>query len=100
MQLITLGELKESCFDGKYDLLQLIGMSAIIYDRGMLGALKVSEIHKTISIKKFEKYVLSYVGAGSLFRSDANPNDIDVFVVIDDTDVKKMPRAELKDRLR
>ena len=100
VQLITLGELKESCFDGKYDLLQLIGVSAIIYDRGMLGALKVSEIHKTISIKKFEKYVLSYVGAGSLFRSDANPNDIDVFVVIDDTDVKKMPRAELKDRLR
>ncbi len=100
VQLMTLSELKESCFDGKYEVLQLIGMSAIIYDRGMLGALKVSEIHKTISIKKFEKYVLSYVGAGSLFRSDANPNDIDVFVVIDDTDVKKMPRAELKDRLR
>lgn len=99
-QTVLLSELKESCFDGKYDILQLIGMSAIIYDKGMLSALKVSEIHKTMSIKKFEKYVLSYVAAGSLFRSDSNPHDIDVFVVIDDTDVKKMPRVELKDRLR
>ncbi len=69
-QTVLLSELKESCFDGKYDILQLIGMSAIIYDKGMLSALKVSEIHKTMSIKKFEKYVLSYVAAGSLFRSD------------------------------
>ncbi|MBS3095621.1 hypothetical protein J4231_02995 [Candidatus Woesearchaeota archaeon] len=99
-QSMFLSELKESCFDGKYELLQMIGMSAIIYDKGILSALKVSEIHKTMSIKKFEKYVLSYVGAGSLFRSDANPNDIDVFIVIDDTDVKKMPRVELKDKLR
>ncbi|MBS3108471.1 hypothetical protein J4409_01230 [Candidatus Woesearchaeota archaeon] len=99
-QTMMLSELKESCFDGKYEVLQLIGLSAIIYDKGMLGALKVSEIHKTMSIKKFEKYVLSYVGAGSLFRSDSNPNDIDVFIVIDDTDVKKMSRAELKDKLR
>src|SRR3989344_431801 len=99
-QTMMLSELKESCFDGKYEVLQLIGLSAIIYDKGMLGALKVSEIHKTMSIKKFEKYVLSYVAVGSLFRSDSNPNDIDVFVIIDDTDVKKMSRAELKDKLR
>src|SRR3989344_4711400 len=99
-QSMFLSELKESCLDGKYELLQMIGMSAIIYDKGILSALKVSEIHKTMSIKKFEKYVLSYIAVGSLFRSDSNPNDIDIFVVIDDTDVKKMPRVELKDKLR
>ena len=97
---MTTSELKESCFDGKYDILRLIATGAIVYDRGILGALKCAEIHKTIAIKKFEKYIVSYVAAGSLFRGDANPNDIDVYVVVDDTDVKKMSRIELKDKLR
>ena len=99
-QAMLLNELKEICYDGKYELLNLISLSAIIYDKGMLSALKVSEIHKRMAIEKFEKYVLSYVAAGSLFRGDANPHDIDVYVVIDDTDVKRMSRAELKDKLR
>ena len=50
-------------------------------------------------IKKFEKYVLSYVAAGSLFRGEKS-RDIDVFIVVDDTDVKRMDRFELKDKLR
>nr|MBC8494613.1 nucleotidyltransferase domain-containing protein [archaeon] len=51
--------------------------------------------------KKFEKYIVSYVLAGSLVQGRATPqSDIDVFIVIDDTDVKKMTRAELKDKLR
>ncbi len=99
-QTLLLSELKESCFDGKYDFLELIAQGGIVYDKGILGALKVSEIHKTMAIKKFEKYVISYVAAGSLFRGDSNPNDIDVYIIIDDTDVKKMSRAELKDKLR
>jgi len=99
-QTMVVTELKESCFDGKYEVLEMIAQGGIVYDRGILGALKVSEVHKTMAIKKFEKYVISYVAAGSLFRGDANPNDIDVYIVIDDTDVKKMSRAELKDKLR
>lgn len=97
---LIISELKEMCFDGKYEILQQIGLGAILHDRGMLGALKTAEIHQEMVIKKFEKYVLSYVAAGSLFRGDANPGDIDVYIVIDDTDVKKMPRIELKERLR
>ncbi|MBI2667244.1 hypothetical protein HYX17_00565, partial [Candidatus Woesearchaeota archaeon] len=97
---LIISELKEMCFDGKYEILHSIGFGAILHDRGMLGALKTAEIHKEMTIKKFEKYVLSYVAAGSLFRGDANPGDIDVYIVIDDTDVKKMPRIELKERLR
>ena len=34
-----------------------------------------------------------------MFRGEKS-NDIDIYIVIDDTDVKKMPRAELKDKLR
>ena len=100
-QTVILTELWQSCYDGKYDLLQTIALSAPVYDTGMLAAIKISEVHKTMVLKKFEKYIVSYVLAGSLVQGRATPtSDIDVWIVIDDTDVKKMTRAELKDKLR
>ncbi|MBW2977278.1 nucleotidyltransferase domain-containing protein [Candidatus Woesearchaeota archaeon] len=98
---ILLSELWQSCYDGKYDLLRLIALGAPVYDVGMLAAIKLAEIHKNMILKKFEKYIVSYVLAGSLTQGRATPkSDIDVWIVIDDTDVKKMTRAELKDKLR
>ena len=100
-QTLILSELWQNCFDAKYELLQLIALSAPIHDTGMLQAIKIAEIHKTMVLKKFEKYIVSYVLAGSLVQGKATPtSDIDVWIVIDDTDVKKMTRAELKDKLR
>jgi uncharacterized protein (UPF0332 family)/predicted nucleotidyltransferase len=100
-QTLLLSELWQNCYDGKYDWLQLIALSAPIYDTGMFGAIKIAEIHKNMVLKKFEKYIVAYVLAGSLVRGTATKeSDIDVFIVIDDTDVKKMTRAELKDKLR
>ncbi len=100
-QTLILSEIWQNCFDGKYDLLQLIALSAPIYDTGMLQAIKIAEVHKTMVLKKFEKYIVSYVLAGSLVQGKAtSTSDIDVWIVIDDTDVKKMTRAELKDKLR
>src|SRR3989344_6763050 len=99
-EVMILTELRESLYDAKYEILRLIGMSAPIYDpKDLLAALRISEVHKSMVIKKFEKYVVSYVAVGSLFRGDAKSNDIDVAVIIDDTDVKKMSRAELRDKL-
>lgn len=100
-EVLLLTDLWQNCYDAKYELLQIIASSAPIYDKGMLAAIKLSEIHKTMVLKKFEKYIVSYVLAGSLVQGKATPeSDIDVFIVIDDTDVKKMTRAELKDKLR
>jgi uncharacterized protein (UPF0332 family)/predicted nucleotidyltransferase len=100
-QAVILSELWQNCYDGKYELLQLIALSAPIFDRGMLAAIKIAEVHKTMILKKFEKYIVSYVLAGSLVQGRAtHTSDIDVWIVIDDTDVKKMTRAELKDKLR
>ncbi len=94
-----LSELREDCYDGKYELLRDIAISAPIYDpKDLLGALRISELHKNMVLQRFDKYIVSYVAAGSLFRNEKS-GDIDVYVVVDDTDVKKMPRAELKDRL-
>ncbi len=100
-QSILLTDLWYNCYDGKYDLNRLISLGAPIYDTGMLAAVKIAEIHKTMVLKKFEKYIMSYVLAGSLTQGKATPtSDIDVWIVIDDTDVKKMTRVELKDKLR
>lgn len=100
-EVLLLSELWQACYDGKWELLQTIAMSAPVYDGGMLAAVKIAEIHKNMVLKKFEKYIVSYVLAGSLVQGRATPeSDIDVFIVIDDTDVKKMTRVELKDKLR
>ncbi len=100
-QTLILSELWQNVFDAKYELLQLIALSAPIYDTGMLQAIKIAEVHKTMVLKKFEKYIVSYVLAGSLVQGKATQtSDIDVWIVIDDTDVKKMTRVELKDKLR
>src|SRR3989339_1707706 len=100
-QIVILSELWQGCYDGKYDFLRLISISAPFYDTGMLAAIKIAEVHKEMVIKKFERYIVSYVLAGSLTQGRATPeSDIDVWIVIDDTDVKKMTRAELKDKLR
>lgn len=91
----------ELCLDSKFELTQSIAMSFPLYDKGILGALRVAEIHKSLVLNKFEKYVVSYVIAGSLVRGEAiKTSDVDVFVIINDTDVKRMPRVELKERLR
>ena len=97
----TPSEIWEICTDQKFELYAAIAMSFPLYDKGLLGAMRVAEIHKSLVLQKFEKYVVSYVMAGSLIRGEATKDsDVDVFVIINDTDVKRMPRLELKERLR
>lgn len=91
----------ELCLDSNFKLASGVAMSYPLYDTGFLGALRVAEIHKSLILQKFEKYVVSYVIGGSLVRGEAvKTSDVDVFVIINDTDVKRMPRLELKERLR
>ncbi len=99
--VLLISELWESCYDGKTEWLEDISLSAPIYEKGMLSAIKIGQIHKNMVLKKFEKYIVCYVLAGSLVQGRATPeSDIDVFIVIDDTDVKRMTRVELRDKLR
>lgn len=87
--------------DSKFEMLDAVSASFPMHDTGFLGALRVANIHKSLVLRKFEKYVASYVIGGSLVRGTANKDsDVDVFVVIDDTDVKRMPRLELLEKLR
>jgi predicted nucleotidyltransferase len=87
--------------DSKFEVMEAMAMSYPVLDKGFLGSVRVCQIHKSLVLKKFEKYVTSYVVGGSLARGETvKTSDIDVFIVIDDTDVKRMPRLELKEKLR
>ncbi len=98
--VMDVAEVREDCYDAKYDILEMIAAGASLYDpKDFLGAIKICEVHQNMVLKKFDKYIVSYVAVGSLFRGDATSHDIDVAIIIDDTDVKKMTRAELKDKL-
>ena len=87
--------------DSKFDFVDAIGSSFPLYDKGLLGNLRLAHIHKSLVLRKFEKYVSSYVIGGSLVRGQAGKDsDVDTFVIIDDTDVKRMPRMQLLEKLR
>jgi len=92
----------ETSFDGKYQLIDGFALSFPLHDKdGFLAALRLTTIHKRMCLAKFERYVVSYVLVGSLVRGQAKKSsDVDVFIVIDDTDVKRMSRYELKEKLR
>lgn len=95
----SISMIRENCFDSIYDDLKRLGSSFVYSDeRGFISALKTIDIHRNMLLQKFEKYVVVYAGAGSWLRGEKS-NDFDVFIVIDDTDVKKLPRYQVKDQL-
>tara|TARA_Y100000034_G_C6860795_1_gene391733 strand:- start:178 stop:1551 length:1374 start_codon:yes stop_codon:yes gene_type:complete len=82
-------------------MLDIVSASFPLHDNGFLGTLRLANIHKSLVLRKFEKYVASYVIGGSLVRGVAGKDsDVDTIIIIDDTDVKRMPRLELKEKLR
>ena len=90
----------EISMDSKFELSGAISMAFPLYDKGFLGTLRLAEIHKSLVLQKFERYVVSYVIAGSVLRGEATEtSDLDAFIIVNDTDVKRMPRLELRDRL-
>jgi predicted nucleotidyltransferase len=87
--------------DSKFEFIDAISSSFPLHDKGLLGSMRLANIHKTLVLRKFEKYVASYVVGGSLVRGTAGKDsDVDTFVIIDDTDVKRMPRLQLLEKLR
>src|SRR3989338_3163878 len=55
-QPMLVAELKENCYDAKYEILNLISYGTALYDpKDMLAAIKLSEIHKEMVLKQFDK---------------------------------------------
>ena len=91
--------------DSKYEFLDAISASFPLLDNGFLGALRVANIHKTLVLNWLNvgrvHYVATYAIGGSLVRGTADKtSDVDTFIIIDDTDVKRMSRVELLEKLR
>jgi hypothetical protein len=101
IHVITPVDLWNLGLDSKFEVFEALSMSFPILDKGILSHLRVAQIHKSLVLKKFEKYVTSYVMGGSLATGTTKKeSDVDVAIIIDDTDVKRMPRMELKEKLR
>src|SRR3990167_4866711 len=91
--------------DSKFEFLDAIAGSFPLHDNGFLGSLRVAVIHKNLVLNWLNvgrvRYVATYAIGGSLVRGTADKtSDVDTFVIIDDTDVKKMSRVELIEKLR
>jgi len=91
--------------DSKYEFIDAIASSFPLHDDGFLGALRVASIHKNLVLNGLNvgrvRYVATYAIGGSLVRGTAGADsDVDTFVIIDDTDVKRMSRIELLEKLR
>lgn len=101
INIITPVDMANYAMDSKFDIVEAIAMSYPLYDKNILATYRISSIHKSLCLRKFEKYIYSYVIVGSLVRGEGkSTSDIDAFVLIDDTDVKRMSRLELKEKLR
>ena len=73
-----LEEIWEAATRGQYGLLQSIVSGRILHDKGdWIKSLKAVELQKFRMLRKFEKYVISYVIAGSLTGSTLILNDVE-----------------------
>jgi len=91
--------------DSKFEFIDAISASFPLHDDGFLGALRVASIHKSLVLNWLNvgrvRYVATYAIGGSLARGTADKtSDVDTFIIIDDTDVKRMSRIELIEKLR
>jgi len=101
VNLSLVKDMWENFYDGKNEMIDAISMSMPLYDQGLLGSLRVANIHKIMCLRKFEDYIVAYVIAGSLVRGEATPtSDVDAYIIVNDTDVKRMTRIELRDKLK
>jgi predicted nucleotidyltransferase len=71
-----------------------------IYSEKVIDSLILAIKLKERILEKFERYALAICFSGSVARlSFTEKSDFDLFIVIDDTDVKKMTKNELRDKM-
>ncbi len=104
VNFLPLSGMWQALYDGKYGLVEDLIKSEIIYDYGILKVLaKVFALRNKV-INKFatgkRNYIVSMIFFGSWARGEAKKDsDIDVAFIIDDTDVKRMTREEVRMRI-
>ena len=85
----------------RFEAVQELARATFLIESKFLLALRACTFHCERLVAKLQQYIVSYAMSGSVVTVGAlAARDVDVFIVIDDTDVKKMTRQELKERLR
>jgi hypothetical protein len=86
--------------DSRFELLDLLSIGNVIYDKGIFEIFRLTNVHKKLVIDILQRYVVAYVLAGSQVKGrSVESSDVDIYVVIDDTDVKQHTFEELKIKL-
>ncbi len=100
ISILPLSGLWQAIYDGKLSLLTALITGEILYDNGFVKSMKAAETLKLAVIKKFERYIMSVILMGSVAQGKATPeSDIDLAIIVDDTDLKNMSRSEARNRL-
>ncbi len=100
LHVLLIEDIKNIAMDSRFELLDLLAIGNAIYDKGIFEIFRLTSVHKKLIIDILQRYVVAYVLAGSQVKGrSVESSDIDVYVVIDDTDVKQHTFEELKIKL-
>jgi uncharacterized protein (UPF0332 family)/predicted nucleotidyltransferase len=100
LHVLLIEDIKNIAMDSRFELLDLLAIGNAIYDKGIFEIFKLTSVHKKLIIDILQRYVVAYVLAGSQVKGKSvESSDVDVYVVIDDTDVKQHTFEELKIKL-
>jgi len=100
LHVLLMSDITEISMDSRFDLLELLSILEPLYDKGILEIFKLVNLHKNALLQIFSKYVVAYALAGSQVKGrNVDKSDVDVYVIIDDTDVKLHTFEELKAKL-
>ncbi|MFP3284375.1 MAG: hypothetical protein RXO65_02940, partial [Candidatus Nanopusillus acidilobi] len=100
LHVLLIEDIKSIAMDSRFELLDLLTIGNVIYDKGIFEIFRLTSVHKKLIIDILQRYVVAYVLAGSQVKGKSvESSDVDVYVVIDDTDVKQHTFEELKIKL-
>jgi predicted nucleotidyltransferase/uncharacterized protein (UPF0332 family) len=99
-RLVLLSELWDEISAGKDKLIKDLLTGKKIYDNNFISRLKYIDEFVKATTGKFDKYIFSIVLFGSTARGQAKKeSDLDIAVIIDDTDLRNMTRNEAREKL-
>ena len=99
-ETVLISEIWNNCLYGQYEVLDALKGTAIVYDRSFLKAIKFTLSHKQLALNKFENYIISYILHGDVANGTSTEiSEINIGVIIDDSDVKRIGESELKEKI-
>lgn len=101
IRIIFLTEIWSSFFTKEYTIRDLIIKSKVIYDNGIILAIKLSEMHKEMVLQQFKESVLFYSLNGSVINNKQTPrSDVDTMIIFSDSQLGMNYDDNLKKRLK